>query len=173
MTKIEQLINPFDEKIINRFFSFVYVSDNITEDYDQCWKWTGPKTGSNRACFIIGRTVVLAYRYIYALVKNNKIIPIQSKKVCHKCDNEYCVNPSHLFLGTDSDNVNDKVNKNRQSKGTATGMAKLTDSKVREIRQYLANKRLNLTQREIAAVFDVHQTIISDINLGNTWKHVI
>lgn len=58
--------------------------------------------------------------------------------VLHRCDNRKCINIAHLFLGTNADNVADKVSKNRQGrpniKGEQMGLAKLTDAKVRLIR---------------------------------------
>lgn len=92
--------------------------------------------------------------------------------VCHRCDNPGCINPKHLFLGTHYDNNHDMINKNRSVKcvGEANGTSKLTGEQAKEIKRLLAHKKLS--QREIASMFNVSQTTISDINIGKNWREV-
>jgi DNA-binding XRE family transcriptional regulator len=90
--------------------------------------------------------------------------------VCHTCDNPACINPDHLFLGTNQDNVNDKLAKNRQAKGSKLPQAKLNEEKVLEIKRDLAKK--NLTQKEIAKKYGISERTISSIKTGTLWSHV-
>ena len=80
--------------------------------------------------------------------------------VLHKCDNKLCVNPDHLFLGTHSDNVHDMKKKGRHPS------MKLTELQVRLILSASGS------QREVADLFDVSQSLISRIKRGEYWKHV-
>ncbi len=80
--------------------------------------------------------------------------------VCHRCDVKDCVNPDHLFLGTQKDNILDKMAKGRQSRGEKHGRAKISDLDVQKIR-VLAN--LGMTQKEIAKQFGLKQPHISEI----------
>jgi len=75
--------------------------------------------------------------------------------VLHKCDVRNCVNPKHLFLGTNKDNVDDKVIKDRQvyNIGERHGMHILSDSQVEIIRQRYAAG--DIFQRELAAEYGV------------------
>lgn len=79
-----------------------------------CWLWDGPTTnlGYGSVKFLVhGRRVyVLAHREFYR--RFNGEIP-EGLLVCHKCDTPTCVNPSHLFLGTNKDNVQDAKRKGR------------------------------------------------------------
>lgn len=94
--------------------------------------------------------------------------------VLHKCDNRRCVNVEHLFLGTNADNVADKVAKHRQyfppdMKGENHPHSKLTDDKVREIRRLASQGHSN---RYIARMFEVSIMTISFIRNFKTWTHV-
>jgi hypothetical protein len=77
-----------------------------------CWEWGGARNTSGYGWFRFGpdRTPTGAHRVAYEL--SNGPIP-DGLAVLHRCDNPPCVNPAHLFLGTNQDNVTDKVNKGR------------------------------------------------------------
>jgi hypothetical protein len=86
--------------------------------------------------------------------------------VCHKCDTPSCINPDHLFLGTNAENTADKVKKGRQSRNTGekSGTAKLTWDDVKNIRAD------NRNQRVIAKEYGVCFQSISGIKNNKTWK---
>ncbi len=91
--------------------------------------------------------------------------------VCHKCDNRKCINPEHLFAGTNLDNVRDRDRKGRgsQPSGESHNSAKLTDKKIILIRQL---RRFGFAQQVIADTFGVHQMTISRIVNRKIWRHV-
>jgi hypothetical protein len=76
------------------------------------------------------------------------------------------VNPDHLFLGTNAENVADMLAKGRQRKGTMFKQAKLNDQKVREIRK---DPR---THKEIARDYGIAYSSVSEIKLRKSWRHV-
>ena len=103
--------------------------------------------------------------------RNHKKIP---KGLCilHKCDNPACVNPGHLKLGTQQENMLDKVSKGRHKSpyGERSGQAKLTADFVRLIR--LAYSRTNLSHRQLATIFRVSHRTIGDVINKKIWRHV-
>jgi hypothetical protein len=92
------------------------------------------------------------------------------KFVLHKCDNPACVNPGHLFIGTQADNVKDMWDKNRArqgiNRGESHGMSKLTADDVRAIRESSASGPV------LAARYDVTRTTIADIRNRKIWTHI-
>lgn len=107
-----------------------------------------------------------AHRYSYA--RSNGPIP-KGALVRHTCDTPACCEPGHLVLGTQSDNIEDKVSRNRQAKGSSNGKALLTEDMVREIRELYAS---GMTQTQIAGMFPVTQSSVSLIVLRKQWKHI-
>lgn len=89
--------------------------------------------------------------------------------VCHRCDNRACINPEHLFLGTNVENTADKVSKGRQIKlsGEKSPNAKLTETQVLEI----INSK-GCCQAKLATKYGVSFQLISAIILGKKWKHI-
>ena len=90
--------------------------------------------------------------------------------VCHRCDVPACCNPDHLFLGTNKDNMNDCKEKGRHVHGERCPAAKLTDKKVKQMRQLYADKIANKT--DLSKSFGVSMASISDALARRTWKHV-
>jgi len=86
--------------------------------------------------------------------------------VCHKCDNPACVNVDHLFLGTITENMADKVSKNRQAKGSTNGNSKLTEKQVLRIR---ASK---LGRNALAEKYGVDKSLIWLIRVRKIWCHI-
>lgn len=90
--------------------------------------------------------------------------------VLHKCDNPACVNPEHLFLGTQADNANDMWTKGRArpgtSKGEKHGMSKINAEIVREIR--------SSTESGVALAkkFGITPTTVCDVRKHRIWNHV-
>lgn len=94
----------------------------------------------------------------------------KGKHVLHRCDNPPCVNPDHLFIGTDKDNVADMLAKGRNRYGVSHPMSKLTEEKVREIKRRRATE--GTRWKDLAADYGVSYTAIQKIFEGKTWKHV-
>lgn len=92
------------------------------------------------------------------------------KQVCHRCDNPSCVNPHHLFLGSASENMQDKVRKGRANmrRGEAhpKAMAKITRQLADAIRARLRSGERGC---DLATEFSVTRQLVSDINVGKTW----
>lgn len=92
--------------------------------------------------------------------------------VLHKCDTRSCVNPDHLFLGSNADNVADKVAKGRAAhlNGELHGKSKLTNDDVLKI--WMMYKNDGISQRKIARQFGISQALVSNIACRRTWTHI-
>ena len=139
--------------------------DKVDKSGD-CWVWRGV-SGNGYGQFWNNGKNVGAHRFAYSLA--NGPIP-NGLFVCHHCDNPKCVRPSHLFLGTNSDNIVDSVVKGRwtDNRGEKHGMSKLVKDDVREIRRLYS---LGVTQTVLAKAWEVDQSTISYIVNGKRWKH--
>lgn len=89
-------------------------------------------------------------------------------KVLHKCDNPACINPDHLFIGTQADNVADREAKGRTAKGEMS-RSNFSPSDVLEIRRAYAN---GTSIKELANRYSVHWNTIDKIVLRQRWGHV-
>lgn len=136
-----------------------------------CWVWVGTKiSGRYGGIGVNGKSGVLAHRVSWFLYKGKW----PKKFVLHKCDNGFCVRPSHLFQGTQTDNMKDMVKKGRKvnnpNRGESNTTSKLTNRKVLSIRALYKSGKY--TQLSLAEKFKVEQTNISFIVRNKTWRHV-
>jgi len=87
--------------------------------------------------------------------------------VCHRCDNKKCVNEAHLFLGTNTDNRLDSVNKRHHAFGDRHGMAKLALYQAEDIKRIW--QAGGVSQHAIASKFEISQAQVSRIICGKRW----
>lgn len=97
----------------------------------------------------------------------------QGLHVLHKCDVRCCVNPDHLFLGTNEDNIKDKVKKGRTTAGMMLGElhpgVKYTETQVLKVKSML---KLGETHSNIECTTKVKKATISKIARGLQWRHL-
>ena len=93
-----------NKSIWKRFWSKVHVK--LPED---CWEWQA-NLGKGYGMFWFGKDSIVAHRVSWMMLRGP--IP-EGMNVLHRCDNRKCVNPNHLFIGTQSDNVCDMLSKGR------------------------------------------------------------
>lgn len=138
-------------------------------DLGRCWAWTACLSdygyGQIRES-APGKKQFSAHRLSWKL--KNGDIP-KDKDVLHRCDRRFCVNPAHLYLGTDQDNSDDRVKRGRQAQKEGNGNAKLTEEQVAEIRRdYVWHSRIQ-GQPALARKYGVSNAAIWKIVRGENW----
>lgn len=129
------------------------------EKSGECLLWTKGKDSSG---YGYGRGPDGEQDRVHRIVWNLKIGPIpQNMCVLHHCDCRPCGNVDHLFLGTNADNVADKMSKMRQFR-------KLEPSEVRQIRDMASVKRY----KDIARLFDISWITVREIVHRRIWAHL-
>lgn len=140
-----------------------------------CWEWHGAKNSNGYGNIRVSGNTVTAHRLAWYF--SHGVIPA-GVQVLHKCDNKGCVRPSHLFLGTQLDNIADMVRKGRSKtcgnalkniRGENNWHAQLTEKQIRQIRiAYAAGMR----QQRLADKYHTTQSNISLIVRSISWVHV-
>lgn len=128
-----------------------------------CHIWTGSTFLGGYG--IMGRENILAHRISWELHRG--VIP-KGLYVLHKCDNRPCVNPEHLFLGTQKENLQDASKKGRMigPRGESARSAKLSASDIPIIRQSTE------CIRDLAKKYDVAPSAIARVRRGRTWWYI-
>lgn len=168
----------------------VYANVDIEEGENPCWKWRLVKP-NGYGCTSDHKS---AHRFVWTVFVGE--IP-EGKILCHKCDvkcpvgdksYKSCVNPAHIFIGTNKDNTQDMIAKGRRSEhgrrrktpdtsahvsrgtkirnGSSHHNSILNEEMVRQIRS------MSGTYKQIAAVFGVSHASVGDVIRRNTWRHV-
>ena len=149
---------------MDRFWSKVDKSSN-------CWNWTAGKSRGYGYINIDGKNIQ-AHRFSWEYY-NGKIPETSGYHgtcVLHHCDNPSCVNPKHLFLGSQRKNMDDMLTKCRQAKGDKISLSKLTEVDVKEIRDHFDCGVF--TQQEIADYYSVAVSTINKVINYKTWTHI-
>lgn len=133
-----------------------------------CWDWIGAVAGKGYGFLKKPgeRRQVYAHRLSWLIHYGD--IP-EGLSVCHACDNMRCVKPSHLFVGTQSDNLNDMKAKDRHLHGSRNKMAKLDDHQVRHIHRLSSE---GVSQGDLARTYRVGQGTIWKILHGERYADI-
>ena len=153
----------FDDKFKKRFFEKV-------QKTRECWNWTAStKNGYGNIGISVNKkkTILYTHRVSYQIFKG-KIG--EGLVVMHSCDNKLCVNPKHLLLGTQGENLKDMVAKGRSAKGEFHSQSKYTKKQILSIRELY--KKGNHTQEKLAEIFGTTAKYISSIINYKRWKHI-
>lgn len=137
---------------------------NVKKAKHGCWnclEWQGASEG-NYGQFCHSKRTFVAHRFSYAMFVGNLL---DGMNVCHRCDNRRCVNPDHLFLGTQKENMLDAASKYK----CYSTQQKLDDAKVLRI---IERCKAGESFGEIAGEHGVSAATVTMIWLGKRWKHL-
>jgi len=135
---------------------------NKVDKSSDCWLWVAHTNNRGYGQFGIGDSLYLAHRISYTIASGDP----GGLNVNHTCDTPSCVNPTHLWTGTQQDGMNDMIAKSRHCHGSQHDKAKLTENQVEEI---LASEEFHQT---LADCYGVALGTISKIKRGEKWRHV-
>jgi hypothetical protein len=134
-----------------------------------CILWTGQISNYGYGIARLNNKPIRAHRLAY--IETYGEIP-KGLLVRHRCDNRACVNPEHLELGTNKDNSEDMVQRQRQAAGSKHGMHKLTERDIQYIREVYKPRDPVYGRQPLADYFGVDKTMITKIMARTNWKHV-
>lgn len=139
---------------------------------NHCIKFPGAKKRNGYGYTQFMGRQFLAHRLAYALNEFQHPDALKGIVIRHRCDNPRCINVDHLESGTQQDNANDKVSRNRQLKGEQIRQSKLTAAQVAEIRALYVPRSKDSNQYKLAQRYGVTQSEISHILSAKRWAHL-
>lgn len=139
--------------------------DRVQATEAGCWEWQGGRFPDGYGSMKWNGKARGTHRLSFEAFKGP--IP-DGMLVRHSCDNPPCINPDHLLVGTNKDNVADCISRGRRGdlSGENNGVSKLIDADILEIRAS------NEPTQILASKFGIDRTTIWGIRVGKTWKHV-
>lgn len=145
----------------DRFWSYVVTGSG-------CWEWIGHSSVNGYGRIRLGSKKVLAHRFSWELHFGD--IPC-GMEVCHKCDNPSCVNPSHLFCGTHSDNMKDRSAKGRSNVRSGVDHCHSCLSEL-DVRRIVFMRDCAATTLMIAEKLGVDRVVVDGVLSGKRYKGV-
>lgn len=136
-----------------------------------CWNWTGAKFHYGHGVFRYRGKNLKAHRVSAELFLGSS----DGRQVNHHCDNPSCVNPRHLYYGTQKQNCEDRERRGRgrgvppTAVGESNGNSKLNAAEVLQIRQMCSEGHTN---SHIGRMFNISNQLVSAIKLRQVWKHL-
>jgi hypothetical protein len=151
-----------------------YLLTNCTKT-ETCWLWNKSTTWKGYGTLTYQKQYYTAHRAAYIAFKGN--IPT-GMLVLHHCDVRHCINPDHLYIGTDADNGRDKAIRGRAAdkKGELNGRAVLTAERVKWMKALFRSFNTTVPKRVAAGwaakLFNVSTSTARHIQAGRHWPHI-
>lgn len=138
-------------------------------DLNDCWIWLYGTNSSGYGQFRIENSMYLAHRISYLIYKGNYG---DEDKILHTCHIPRCINPRHLKIGTQQENMDDMVKAGRSpnKRGSNNGRTLLTEDDVREIRSLYDTTPM--THKQLANKYGLSSATIDSIVNRRTWIHI-
>jgi hypothetical protein len=137
------------------------ILDN-TDKVGDCLVWKGCKDKDGYGLTTIKGIKMPAHRAAKSFLED-----VTGKYVLHTCTQRGCVNPDHLYVGTQKQNVQDQINAGTFVRGSKNGRALLDEMSVEHIRQSM------FSNRQLASYYNVSYFTIWDARKGKSWKHLL
>ena len=154
-----------DEKLIEKFNNGYIIDDNTG-----CWMWNGRCDNNGYGRLSHNGRSYATHRLSYELIHKE---PPGNLFVCHKCDTPGCVNPEHLFLGTNEDNMKDMAAKGRGNGNPAYGVDNNMSILTEEQAQYIIDfNHYHGSLTYLAKKFNTSPQTIYYVKHRKTWKHL-
>lgn len=138
---------------------------SMPEPMSGCWIWIGGVDWDGYGATGFYNKNIKAHRASYLIFKGD--IPA-GMSVCHSCDNPYCCNPEHLWIGTTKENQIDSFKKLRRQ-GELSGSSKYTNKTVSEIRERVSNGE---TRKSVSKSMRIPKSTLDKICSKRTWSHI-
>ena len=160
----------YDPSVYRRFMRHVLICSHGTICEQCCWPWQGSRYPNQYGRFFLPSshtnqcsTHVFMCEWAWG--------PLNGLFACHSCDNPPCVQPNHLWPGTNQHNIQDAARKQRLNSpiGERHGSAQLTAN---DIPMIFTMRRNGMTYAAIAAHFHVSYYTVKDVLRRHTWKHI-
>lgn len=160
VNKLIKIAVDYSDLTKKRFYSKV----DKNPRYKGCHVWTGAKDTNGYGILTVNGKNYSAHKFAWELAHKRKVP--KGLVLQHVCDRPNCVKDSHLIPGTQKNNVEDRVKKNRSAKGSTNGRARLTEKNIIKIKTL---REKGYTEKAIADLLGVGRSTISHILKGETW----
>lgn len=152
------------EEVEERFWIWIEVGDD-----DECWEYQGATLPDGHGLMTMQKEIDYVHRWSYRMHFEDP----GEMQVNHHCDTAHCVNPEHLYLGTQSDNIKDMWRRRRrhpdEMRGENAPHSKLTWEDVQDIRERLDSGAE--TYEQIADDYPVTPSSIASVATGEIWNY--
>jgi hypothetical protein len=147
------------------------IASSIQDPVSGCWEWQ--HSMSKWGYGMVRRNGRNMHSHRASYIAFNGPIP-SGMVICHKCDNRKCVNPDHLFVGTQKENLADARMKGRmfdppQRRGEQNNKSKLSEADVAKIRSMVS---CGIGKTAIGRMFGIHRETVRRAAEGRTWAHI-
>ena len=161
-----------DPALIQLFWSKVNKNGPVKDSHlGQCWEWSACRTRKGYGHFWIpeNKQATPAHRFAWKLEHGN--IP-KGMHILHHCDNPMCIRHDHLFLGTNDDNVRDRVIKGRSARtqGERNPNAKINQTMVQLVRELYVRGSREFGTVALGRLLGISSTQVRLIVTGQSWK---